>query len=344
MKTIMKLILLMLFFSTSKSYCQVLELDLGEITPGKEKKLDYKLTTFSEILLVNALPEHEYYIDIKVMNVMIDPLSLDGINFAIGNKKSFISSDCMALKTLLLQTKDSVLSGEMTEILLKRNIVKMNGYLTTCWDSDIYSSTHQFIDQTRNLKSLESVFKISQGQKIQIVVFRKDKDGKQLEWTYIIEGDPIGKWLVTYGFGYSGQFNPANEYFAKAVPDTSVYQITKKNSGKSPSFTPSILFSFIPYRHYNSRFVGSITGGLGANTEEITVILGGSVFYRQNLALTIGAAMKNTYRLNGIYSDGQLISENLEFEQLHVQNPALHYFISLSFRFNENPFGKSEED
>lgn len=88
--------------------------------------------------------------------------------------------------------------------------------------------------------------------------------------------------------------------------------------------------------------VVSITGGLGANDDEIAALFGLTFMFWQNLGLNAHVIGKNQKVLNGRYNEGDIISENLDFDQLHESRFNLHWGLSVSYRFKNNPFSKDE--
>ncbi|GAB1857299.1 hypothetical protein MHTCC0001_21350 [Flavobacteriaceae bacterium MHTCC 0001] len=117
----------------------------------------------------------------------------------------------------------------------------------------------------------------------------------------------------------------------------SVYTVTKGASQNKFDFHPTVMFAWLPNNSNDFNF--GITGGLGYDLEKsLSVFLGGSVVYNQNITLSAGFAFHNQKLLNSKYKDGDVIKENLSFDQLHSDYIRFNPFISIAFRLDKSPF------
>jgi hypothetical protein len=78
-------------------------------------------------------------------------------------------------------------------------------------------------------------------------------------------------------------------------------------------------------------------GGLGFDMHNAVVFLGMSITYNENITIAAGAVAHRLRQLNGKYSEGGRILEDLDDEQLHEEVYRINPFIGLSFRFSDNP-------
>lgn len=193
----------------------------------------------------------------------------------------------------------------------------------------------------KTAEELPSVYVIEASEKVEVTVLREVEDDS-IVWKYNYESPMAGRWVTTYGFSFAVPlFDKAETYYLDPV-NTS-YIVTEDNQKIRPNFLPSIFFSWLPNDISNDGFSFSWTGGLGFNDLEApTVFLGGSVFYYYNLSLNFGIVAHKQHFLIGKYSEGQILKENMSFDQLHDEFYSFNPFLSLSFRFGKNIFEKGE--
>lgn len=181
----------------------------------------------------------------------------------------------------------------------------------------------------------------NQDLSIKIDVFKTetDKDGKKetnkektFNYKYITERK--GTWQTTFGFNFIALGNK-DSYFSKQVDST--YSITKGTNQNKIDFHPSIMFTWLP--NNSETFNLGITGGLGYDLEKsLSVFFGGSLVYNQNITLSAGFAFHNQKLLNSQYKEGDVLKENLTFDQLHKDYIRFNPFISIAFRLDKSPF------
>lgn len=287
------------------------------------------------VVIVNKLPGAHY--DIKcirsVQEIAEFPLSEIG-PFTINKTTEEISC-------ILLRTQISALDKLTSETVLADTLEKIRDDL-----NDPDSKCNSAATRKAMLKQLEErtefvlneTFQLREGEVLTIVVSRNEGE-KSHTWTHVLTTQPHGQWYVTYGFSFiTDMFNAEETYFAKSVPDTTLYTITKKNSNASLTFVPCVLVHWVPTKWANKSFVPSLTGGLGFDLESPSVFFGGSVLFNSNLGIHLGVAAHKQNQLNGIYSAGEIIKENLTEEQLNEKFYTVNPFVSLSFRFSGSPF------
>jgi hypothetical protein len=198
-------------------------------------------------------------------------------------------------------------------------------------------------------------FSVSDGEDLHITVARLQSTGipeKKFGTFAFITKHPPGTWIALYGVNYIRAGD--ERYFADADASASppTYTITPFNDRQESQFSPSIYFMWIKQKNYgsvanflswNSRDVfGGVTAGLGFDFDSPTAFLGYGVGWGYNVMLTAGVAMHKEKRLNGKYSAGDVISENLSEDQLTEDTYKPRAFVGIAFRFGSNPF-KTEQ-
>jgi hypothetical protein len=159
-----------------------------------------------------------------------------------------------------------------------------------------------------------------------------------------------GTWLSLYGVNF---IRGGDERFfasADAAPSTT-YTVTSFADRQENDFAPSLYFMWIKPRNYDSRLVralswnsrdvfGGLTAGIGFDFDNPTAFLGYGIGWGYNVMLTFGVAMHKEKRLNGRYSPGDVIADNLTEDQLSEETYKPRAYVGLAFRFGSNPFGK----
>lgn len=280
------------------------------------------------IILKNKLPRGWYTIKVEVEDVLLEPLSLP----PDGTKSAFTSiANCDSLKSIvkLLYQLDSEAElpakrAELAALLIPENV--------TCSDYGAALQMDTTFDSRYEVKGLKK------SQILKITVKRTNKAGKELEWVRIYKTPERGKWLTSYSFNFITQgFSKERLFFAKNIGMDS-FQITGETNRKWMDFVPGITFTWLPAAGFKRDVSLGVSGGIGFDSEKPVVFLGGSLLYNQNLSLTIGIAAHRIKDLNGKYNEGDIIRENLSPDQLMIDPYRINPFISLSLRFDKNPF------
>src|SRR5438552_9540762 len=116
------------------------------------------------------------------------------------------------------------------------------------------------------------------------------------------------------------------------------FTITRERDETSASLVPSVYFSWLPDRTDWHGWTMSPTIGFGMRNESPAALIGGALNYNWNLGFVAGIGMLQEKRLAGKYSENQILTENLNDDQLHekVWRPSL--FVAGTVRFGSNPF------
>lgn len=191
-------------------------------------------------------------------------------------------------------------------------------------------------------KSIPDIISINKGDKLNVTIKRFSQQDT-LTWTIVYKSDPPGKWMVNYGFTFVPDWLSSSGRFFVQEDASGTFQIVESTSQKGLEYVPSVFYTWVPYRMAQKCWiVPSISGGLGFDLENPTVMLAFSLTCKYNLSLHTGVMAIKKDLLKGKYAEGQIITENLDFDQLHEKVYRPELFVSLAFRFGENPFKKDE--
>ena len=195
---------------------------------------------------------------------------------------------------------------------------------------------------------VEDTFALEPNQRLVVEVSRPGEE-RPAEWRYVFRTEPRGEWRTSYGFTFLPRAYP--RYFTEQVEDDPTkFVVTEERGtgGRDPltnyDFVPSILFTWLPssarYRNWHS----GLTAGLGYDLDEVTVFGGFSTTYNENVTLVAGLAIHEQPRLNPQFDVGEVLTEDLDAEALHVNRYGPNVFFGISFRFGSNPFRGGSND
>lgn len=326
MKNILSTICLLFICLLPLASQNILTLDLASEPTGS---LTLPLQTGNHtVILKNKLPGGNYTITVEVEDVLLEAFSIPSES---DNKTGLINtSNCSSLKSIvdrLLQLdSEAELPAKRTEL---RALLNENG---GCPDAPLAFLMDSTFDSKYEIKNL------AKSQILKITVKRTNKVGKELEWVRIYKTPSRGKWLTSFSFNFVTQaFSKERLYFTKNVGMDS-FQITRETNRKWMHFVPGITFSWLSAKSFKRDIGIGVSGGIGLEVDKPVVFLGGTIFYNQNLSLTLGIAAHQVKDLNGKYKEGDIIRENLSPDQLMIEPYRVNPFISLSLRFDKNPF------
>jgi hypothetical protein len=332
MKHFTLLIVVALFFF-GKVSAQTVTLDLASLNPNERKVIDFFPDAFDSVALENAFPDEKYEITVKKNEKILEPLPSDfGLNAAGGN--------CGDLESLFTAVGEFLKKPGKTEKDLGDKVEGLVEALhknASCV-GEVVAKVKMFLKKVRRVKKMDTPVSQERGKDIEIHVKRGS-----VEWIFVIEGEPVGRWLFTYGYGFTPAKNN-NEYFTQRVPGDTTYAITKKRAAKNFDATPAVFITFLPSGRTNNPVSLTITGGLGFDLQKPVVFAGAGLLIYQNFLVSGGIGLKSKPQLRGNYSEGQIVSEALDSDALHENKINLNYFFSVSFRFKENPFKKKESN
>lgn len=204
-------------------------------------------------------------------------------------------------------------------------------------------TTPEEFNTRSNGKKIIGTFILEKQQQLTISVdiLKKNTDSIIDNYTYIYKTKSRGKWQTTFGFNFIYK-TKQDTYYSKS--DDPTYAITKANNRDKFDFHPTVMFTWHSNKYLdkkNENWKFGVSGGIGYDFDEsLSVFLGPSFIYNQNITLTFGGAFHKQKRLTSNYSEGDIINENLTFDQLHTDYIRINPFVSISFRLDKYPFKK----
>jgi len=195
----------------------------------------------------------------------------------------------------------------------------------------------------------KDVYNLAAGDYVIVDVSRIEGGIAKPRWKRRYTTGAVGAWRVTYGYAFPALWRfsggdthlirEGRQFFARQVGDTgSVYVIDQQRRTRQFDAVPTVMFSFAP--QHEGRFTRSWVGGLAADITKPVVFFGPSITYRSNLQLAGGAAFREEKVPIARYSIGDTVRTNLTTEQLQQDEFRLRPFVSITLRFDKNPFKK----
>jgi hypothetical protein len=279
-----------------------------------------------EVQILNRLPYGAYNIAIVLEDELLPAFSTDGLKPS--ETKALTVDECTPLAT-----KEKEIYALEDEKMLPAKRAEI----------EKFSGCAEYPAVKERLKGLDFVsqetFQLKKSQTLTITVSRVAKDGKKLEWKRVYKTPSRGQWLTCYSFNFiSLSMSKERSFFAAAVPDTSLFQISRESDRKPLNFVPSITFTWLSARAQEQTWGLGGSAGVGFDLQKPVVFVGLSLIYNQNLHLSAGFAAHQTRQLTGKYVEGQIIKENLTDDQLHINPYRVNPYIAVSLRFDKNPF------
>lgn len=219
-----------------------------------------------------------------------------------------------------------------------------------CSDADIKTVEREVKEQTT--KRHGEPITIDAGQLLTFKVGRIENNATKVVGSYDFKTEQLvaGQWTTFYGFNY---IDSGDERFYSNDEATTppTYSVTALKDRQENVFAPSVYFMWIRNQNYPGNLrralawrsddvFGGVTAGLGFDFDNPTAFLGYGVGWGYNVLLTAGVVMHKEKRLNGRYSEGDVISENLTEEQLSEETYKPRLYVGIAFRFGSNPFEK----
>ncbi|MCG6186843.1 hypothetical protein [Maribellus maritimus] len=335
-----KLIMLVLFFLQIHLFVEsqsVLKLNLGEdegTVISKRGNLNCDV-----ILLENVVAGFEYSIDIEKTVELLAPLSQPPKS---GGSGAGPESPCDDLQEKI----DTVLNFQRsdkknrTEKDLSKLVDDLKKELDKedCNDISTINLAKESISMTT--KSRPENIRLVAGEKLTIIITRDDKT-----WTFVFKGEQRGQWVASYGFGFTPKSLERSTYFLRQQEDTTTFQLFKADKAEALdlSYVPAIFYSYFPAQNFSRAVNHSVTAGLGFDLVAPVAFFGYNVMFNHNVGLSAGVAFQQQNKLKEQYYEGQIISTDLDKDQLHDQIYRPNFFLSINFRFGENPFKTNEE-
>ena len=153
------------------------------------------------------------------------------------------------------------------------------------------------------------------------------------------------QWLLYYGFTYQPNIiSKYDRYFAKSMPGTTdSFSVTKMNGNQTKfweNISPTVMFTYlIGQKYHDFKFGISAIAATNFSTYSAGLGISGIIGYNLNIGTGIVFTQKSV--LNGMYKEGDIIRQNLTFDQLHEKKWGPELFFTIALRFDKNPFSGS---
>lgn len=177
---------------------------------------------------------------------------------------------------------------------------------------------------------------LRRGQTLTLTISTQVPGGTARQWRRAYTPGPRGSWKPVYSFTFIGRAISERRYFARQ--SGSEYIVTRQHNRDWADFVPSVFFAWTPADADLDKPVWGWSGGLGFDMTSPVVMVGRTGRYNENIMFGFGIALHRQQVLQGRYSEGDKLSENLTETQMHSQSYRPNPFLSLGFRFGANPF------
>ncbi|NOU48195.1 MAG: hypothetical protein HOO86_14195 [Bacteroidales bacterium] len=345
MKTSLKFIVGLIVFIQALAICHAQQIVPIDLSKKANDIIVRSVSPFKsiDIEIINRLPSQDYQVIVITKLHEIETLSFPNSRTKADEEQikcdillNLIESINAADEESKLPKLIGDLEKEMNEVSIEpsENTPSVSNCITN------YIEMAKVVIASTMIK-VEDVT-LNEGEDLEITIIRKLDDGTSKVWKVVYTTQKRGKWLTSWGFSFIGQvFNVQKLYFTKF--DTSSYVITKEENRGKLIFAPTVFFTWMPTKNLSRNFSLSYTGGLGFDMEAPTVFVGGSLTYNQNISIAIGIVAHRQEFLSGEFKENQIVKENLSKDQLHNELYTVNPFVSLIFRFGENPFTNKEK-
>ncbi|MGA9211282.1 hypothetical protein [Kaistella sp.] len=160
------------------------------------------------------------------------------------------------------------------------------------------------------------------------------ENNTEIERVYKIKTQTNKNWSATFGANAIFYIN-RDKFISKKTDNDTTHHVVKVQDRNSMDLMPAVMFTFM---NNQKDFSVGTSAGLGFNLEELAAFGGVSLGIGQNLILTGGIAVHMQNRPNNNFHEGQIIDSAITTDMLNEKQYRVNPFVSLSFRFNKNPF------
>ncbi len=331
------------------SFSQQIEIDLSEPKINERKNVS---TGTKEIVLMNALFDRKYEVSYTISDLLPDPIKLEASKVAANSVSAGGNPDILddAVKCpggSGIRDAISNVNQAISEAGLKENYKlvrdKISGLPADCkiLAEGLLSAKERDIKKSTFIKDLKF------NQVVHVTVTRMKGEVVEKIWEFDIRTQgKVDKWLIHYGFTYQpGLINRHSQYFSKATDGgTGGYEIARMSGNPEKAWqniSPTLVFSHPLSRSYR-EIMPAISIITGTNFSTYSAGIGFSSIVAYNGLISIGLMYSEKYALNGKYKEGDVIKENLNFEQLHSKRGGIEVFITVALRLDKNPFSSSD--
>ena len=294
----------------------------GGSIPSINKKVEI-------VNLENAFPFRTYKLNAKADIPVQDPLKRE-------TDSGTASENCAPLKKTYTDTETYAWTKDETksENDLKKQLDYLKSSMSSCSDEILKAKILKLLFDCTRIIVLANPLEMEESTSYTFTV-----EGTKEKYEYKFKGKTPGRWLMSYGFVFSSKKLEPEQYYTESNGENS-FEIKKKNKAEllDLRYTPTLFWSYFFDKNLNDNWNHSVTAGLGFNTSTPVVACGYNLMFRHNIGISIGACFYEQQKLNGKYSEGQIITENLDNDQLYEKNFRPNLFFGINFRLGDNPF------
>lgn len=326
-----------LLFGALSAQAKFLELDLAEVDPATTKTIPINIGSIEGFELLNRLPNKSYSIEVTRAIETVSPMDLSSYESAN------LSDDdvCNDLNAAISELKDLLASSEVSESDFNKQLKALRKTFekSDCADPITINEASTWLESGSH--KYRYAAEIEYSERLTVKVTRGE-----LVWTFIFRSPKQGQWLVSYGFAFiSNAQGQSTFHLRNNAGVNGGYLITKDRASDvlDLSLIPMINLSYMPNTLASDAWVFGLNGGLGYDTEHLAASAGLGAMYHQLIGINASVLFSKRYKLQSGYSDGQVVQENLTFDQLHDSSYYPYLSIGLSFRLSSSPFERGGE-
>lgn len=170
----------------------------------------------------------------------------------------------------------------------------------------------------------------------------EQKGAEKAQWKFVIDScKQKAYWLTSYGFSFAYPISREFDYYCKKNESGDGFRIASKRNRDLKAF-PTIFFTYLPYSYRFRALNLGLSAGIGLN-DKVAVFLAGTLNVYTNISIHLGCAIQGVDKLLPKYNLEDVLKDSLDSDQLVKKGFGVSAFISVSFRFDSNPFKGSEK-
>jgi hypothetical protein len=295
------------------------------ISPGR-----YKLEA------INLLPTQSYTLQWSLHTTPIDPIP-DTNKGLVATRVEICKPLAEAVRTVDAVTEEREVPGPLARL---RALTGGASQEVQDGCKELLSVAEERLAHSYIEDSVE--FEVKGGQFLRVRLRRAQAVGPAKEFKWRLVAPRKGAWITS--FGVAAIFLPTGSderpHFAKG--DSSNFVLTPKARGTDLTGAPFVLYSWLPKPTGISPL---FSGGLGLDkTATPAVFLGGGVAVNSNLLVSVGGSLSQVLALSGKYKSGEVVTTNLDDDQVNERIWRVRPFVGVSWRFATNPFKSGEAE
>ena len=286
------------------------------------------------VVLENRLPQGRYDITIRRELIPIAAIPLAGIG-SIGSLTRLIPELSVdPCDQLVAATKALNDATAESQVPARRVAVEAALKQDTCKNPSTLADARAVLGSTT--QELQHVF-IRDGERLTVTITRQVAQGQAPSWVLVLETEPRGEWLTSFGVSFVPDSD--ERYTTEATADQK-FKITKENHVFGLKPMGSVFFSWLSSKQARKNLAWSPAAGFGLGSDTTMVFGGVAATYNRNVTFLGGIAVTGQRRLLGRYSPDQEVAASLTEDQLHqtVFRPSVQFGVAV--RFDRNPFKK----